>query len=152
MQLIYTGNTSLDRNLNILQTLATLARDLHPVANCRIMAAIYYKNKLISYGCNQMKSHPFQAQFSKNEEAIYWHAETNAVYNALRVCDENDLKRMTLYVARTRHPEDGSRNQWIWGNSRPCEGCMSCLDKYKIKQIVYTLDDIGEYGVINAKI
>ena len=97
-----------------------------------------------------MKSHPFQAQFSKNEEAIYWHAETNAVYNALRVCDVDDLKRMTLYVARTRHPEDGGRNQWIWGNSRPCEGCMSCLDKFKIKQTIYTLDGTGEYGVING--
>ena len=99
-----------------------------------------------------MKSHPFQAQWAKNDDAIYWHAETHAIWNALRICDGDDLKKMTLYVSRARRPEDGNLKNWIWGNSRPCEGCMSCLTKYNIKRVVYTLDDIGEYGVINGNI
>ena len=97
-----------------------------------------------------MKSHPFQAHWAKNDDAIFWHAETHAIWNALRICDEDDLRKMTLYVSRARRPENGNSKQWIWGNSRPCEGCMSCLTKYNIKQVVYTLDDIGEYGVING--
>jgi len=138
-----------DRNITILSNLATLARDIDPVASSRIFAAIYYKNKPISYGWNHMKSHPFQAQYSKNDESIYWHAETHAIYNALRVCDENDLKKMTLYVARTRHPENGNTDHWIWGNSKPCVGCMECIHKYRIKKIIYTQDEIKSYGVIN---
>ena len=139
-----------DRNVSILSDLAVLARDIVPVASSRIFAAVYSKNRVISYGWNQMKSHPFQAQWSKNDDAIFWHAETHAIYNALRVYDEDELRKMTLYVSRARRPEDGNLKNWIWGNSRPCEGCMSCLTKYNIKRVVYTLDDIGEYGVING--
>ena len=98
-----------------------------------------------------MKSHPFQAQWSKNDDAIFWHAETHAIYNALRVCDEDELRKMTLYIARSRRPEDAKTDKWTWGNCRPCEGCISCVYKYNIKRVVYTLDDIGEYGVLNAK-
>ena len=139
-----------DRNISVLTNLAMMARDIDPVASSRIFASVYYKNKPISYGYNHMKSHPFQAQWAKNDEAIYWHAETHAVYNALRVCDEDDLKKMTIYISRSRRPEDGSLKNWIWGNSHPCEGCMSCLTKYGIKQVVYTLDNIGEYEVIDG--
>ena len=139
-----------DRNISTLNQLAAMARDLSPVASSRIFASLYYKNKPISYGYNHMKSHPFQAHWAKNDDAIYWHAETHAIWNALRICDEDDLKKMTLYVSRARRPEDGNLKNWIWGNSRPCEGCMSCLTKYNIKRVVYTLDDIGEYGVIDG--
>jgi hypothetical protein len=52
-----------------------------------------------------------------------------------------------LYVARAKHTES---LEWTWGNSKPCTGCMSCLYKYEVKRIVYSMDEIGHYGVINA--
>lgn len=121
-----------------------LARDISPVASSRIFAAIYYKNKPVSYGWNHLKTHPFQAQFSKNKESIYWHAETNAIFNALRVVRDEDLRKMTLYVARSKHLE----NLWSWGNSKPCSGCMLCSYTYKISKIVYTKDYRENYGII----
>ena len=85
--------------------------------------------------------------------------ETNAIFNALKLAGEtpastsrrywefSDLNKMTLYVARAKHTES---LEWTWGNSKPCTGCMSCLYKYDIRRIVYSMDEIGHYGVINA--
>ena len=33
----------------------------------RHVAAIVYKNKIVSFGTSHMKSHPFQARYSKND-------------------------------------------------------------------------------------
>jgi tRNA(Arg) A34 adenosine deaminase TadA len=141
-----------DRDTKHLHNLFMIARDIEPMGSSRMAASLVYKNRVMFYGLNQDKTHPFQAQYAKNEEAIYWHAETKAIHNALRMVDENDLKKMTLYVSRAKHP-DGSNNlsnKWVWGNSKPCSGCMSCLYKYEVKRIVYSMDEIGHYGVING--
>ena len=162
MQYTIIGNSILitDRDTKQLHNLFMIARDLYPKGSSRVAASLVYKNRVYVYGFNQDKTHPFQAQYAKNEEAIYWHAETNAIYNALKSTgmvpatsrnfwEYSDLNKMTLYVARAKH-YDGENAEWTWGNSKPCSGCMSCLYKYDIKRIVYSMDEIGHYGVINA--
>ena len=37
---------------------------------------------------------------------------------------------------------------WTWGNSKPCQGCSKCIDKYNIKRVVYTTNETNHYGVI----
>jgi len=148
-----------DRDTKQIHNLYMIARDLEPKGSSRVAASLVYKNRVYAYGFNQDKSHPFQAAHAKNEEAIYWHAETNAIFNALKLAGEapgsisrkywefSDLNKMTLYVARAKHTES---LEWTWGNSKPCTGCMSCLYKYDIRRIVYSMDEIGHYGVING--
>jgi tRNA(Arg) A34 adenosine deaminase TadA len=135
------------REMKILDALFTLARDNDPVGNSRLAAAVVYKGRVISYGFNRDKTHPFQAQYSKNEEAIYWHAETNAIHNALKIVEPTGLHKMTLYVARAKYMMPNS-DKWTWGNSRPCSGCMACAANYKMHRIVYTQNEYGNYGVI----
>ena len=142
-----------DRDLKFLNNLFIIARDLDATGGSRLAASLVYKNKIISYGMNMNKSHTFQANHAKNDEAIYWHAETNAVYNGLKAVGSDldptkkELAGMTLYVARAKRPSSNSE-EWIWGNSKPCSGCMSCIYKYGIKRIVYSMDETGHYGVI----
>ena len=136
----------MDKHSKILNNLFLMARDNDPVGSSRLAAAIVLKNRVIAYGFNQAKTHPFQAQHAKNDDAIFWHAETNVIHNALKQVSEDDLKKATLYVARAKHPEN--KDGWIWGNSKPCCGCSDCINKHKIKRVIYTMDDIGHYGVI----
>ncbi len=107
----------------------------------RHVAAIVYKNKIVSFGTSHMKSHPFQAKYSKNDEAIFWHAETNAIYNALKITDVDTLKKCSLYVCRVKKDDDKSM---LFGLSKPCAGCQECILDHKIPTLIYTLD--GKFG------
>ena len=121
-----------------LQTLHTLAQAVEPVANQRIAACIVFKGKLVSFGVNQHKSHPFQKRFACNEHKIYLHAETAAVLNAMKHLDAGQLRRSTLYVARVKRPYSGSTD-WVSGLAKPCAGCQHCLDAFGITNIVYSI-------------
>ncbi len=136
----------IDRHTRLLSNLITIARDNEPAGSHRLVSCIVLKNKVIAYGFNQLKTHPFQSQFAKNPDAIFWHSETNAIFNALKVISENDLRKTTLYVARIK--STGPVGDITWGKSIPCEGCMSCLNRYKIKKVIYTLEGINHYGTM----
>ncbi|NDB61641.1 hypothetical protein EB001_24855, partial [bacterium] len=68
-------------NEGILHTLAKIA-EANDDSNIRFAAAVVYRNKIVSVGYNRRKSHPFQAKFAKNPEAIFLHAEVHAIKNA----------------------------------------------------------------------
>ena len=51
--------------INILNSLGKIARDVSFFPNVRIVAALYKRNKLISLGCNQNKTHPMQLEFNR---------------------------------------------------------------------------------------
>jgi hypothetical protein len=106
----------------------------------RLAACLVYKNNIISYGINQMKSHPFQARFSRNSESIYLHAETDCIKNALRIIDINEISKSTLYICRIKYC-DTSKKQLIWGLSKPCNGCAKAIATFNIKNVVYTCDN-----------
>ncbi len=109
----------------------------------RLASCIVYKNEIISIGVNQLKSHPFQARFSKNVESIFLHSETDAIKNALKIISISELAKSTLYVCRVKYC-DTKRRQMAWGLSKPCIGCQRAISTFNIKKVVYTCDE-GDY-------
>lgn len=131
-----------DRHQRYMKILAKIAEAQEPVARMRLTAALVYKNEIISVGCNQMKTHPFQMKFAKNKESIYLHAEVNCVRNALRSVSMDVISRCTMYVYRAKHPGQDS-SVFIPGLSKPCEGCQRCIAEFGIKRVAYSLDNEG---------
>lgn len=126
------------KHRKILNDLFIMARDYeNNTFRSKHASAIYIKNKLICYGFNEPKTHPFQSQFCKNEESLFWHSETRAIHNALRYVSKEDLVNATIYIARAKFDYEGNS---MFGMSKPCEGCMKAIKTYGIKNIIYTND------------
>ena len=111
------------------------------VLRTRIAACVVYKNEIVSVGINQLKSHPFQAKFSRHEESIFLHAETDAIKNALKHIDVEQLSKSTLYVCRVKYDEHKSKKVQMRGMCKPCEGCQRAIATFNINKVVYTCDD-----------
>ena len=129
------------KNEKIFRLLEDAIENLERVANARIAAAVVYRGCIVSLETNQFKSHPFQALYSRNEESVYWHAETNAIHSALRKLSNKQLSQSALYVCRL----DQSHNRCL---AKPCEGCMKAIHRYKIKRLFYTTSQEIEYDMI----
>jgi len=114
-----------------------LAIAVEPIASSKISAVLTVKSNVISIGHNERRTHPFQAKFSKNPDAIYLHAETSAICNALKVISEEELQRATLYVHRVKRP-DNDKTKWINGLACPCAGCQRAIVTFGIKKVVYS--------------
>jgi len=121
------------------KTLGLIARDLPRVFRAQISAGIVYKNEFISFGSNQLKTHPFQQKFSKHEDAIYLHAETDAIKNALKVLTQEQLARSTLYICRLKQISSEDERK-VWGLAKPCPGCQRAIATFGIKDVYYTTD------------
>lgn len=104
----------------------------------KLAACLTIRDTPIAWGFNSMKSHPFQAQFAKNDQSIYWHAETNCIHNALKRFRVEELKNSTLYVVRAKKAED--RKTWVRGLAQPCPGCMMAITQHGISKVVFTTD------------
>lgn len=124
-----------ERYFTILEKLA-LSISYQSQHRARIASCIVYKNDIISFGINQMKSHPFQARFSRNVESIYLHSETNAINNALKIITTDELSKSSLYICRVKY--DGKNI--VWGISKPCIGCMRAIAAFDIKKVFYTCE------------
>lgn len=122
--------------MNILQTLAETVPSHY---RGRLAAALVYKNEIISFGMNQMKSHPFQSKFSSNVESIYLHAETDAIRLALKKYDAEIVSKSKLYVCRVKYA-DTNHTKIIRGLARPCEGCQRAIATFNIKHVCYSTD------------
>jgi len=124
---------------------ATLVKNLKTLAlsgghpKVWVSSALVYRNKIISYGTNQMKTHPYQHKYGKNNQCVYWHAETLAIYNADKKLNFDKFKKSVLYVARIKY-NGTEKNQFVSGLAKPCDGCMRCIEEYGIKSVIYTLD------------
>ena len=133
-------------NEGILHTLAKIA-EANDDSNIRFAAAVVYRNKIVSIGYNRNKSHPFQAKYAKNPEAIYLHAEVHAIKNALRELSVEELKNTELYISRVKKPAAGDKH-FVWGLSKPCAGCARAIAEFGIKRTIYTCDEVGNYEVL----
>ena len=129
-------------NKGILHTLAKVAA-ANP-SHEKFAAAVVYRNRIISVGMNSMKSHPLQAKYSKNEHAIFLHAEVAAIKNALREMDVDDLSKCELYIARVKKEKPFTK-KFVWGLSKPCAGCERAIAEFGLKRTIYTCDD-GDYN------
>lgn len=143
-------NSSGAKHIRYLNILSKLAADIPNPAkrNSRVAACIVYKNDVVSLGVSERKSHPFQAKYGKNEEAIYLHAETSAIRNALKYISMNELEKSTLYVCRIKY-EDTFKRKLVFGLSKPCTGCARCISTFGIRNVVYSIDGNG-YVLLNG--
>ena len=129
---------------SILNILDKLAESIEPTSSARLAAAVVYKNDIISFGTNKMKSHPFQRRFAKHEAAMYLHAETLAIKNALRHLSLKELSKSILYISRIKWKDSESEpvpNKLIRGMAKPCSGCMRCITTFGISRVCYTTDN-----------
>ena len=122
----------MDRKEFFLGTLVELVkrRDEYP-GNHRVGALIVHKNKSIAIGYNQHKTHPLQKKYASNPESVFLHAEIDVLSRAMRVLTMKQLSKSTMYIARVK--KDGSR-----GFAKPCKGCATAIDSFKLKKVVYT--------------
>ena len=127
------------RDKKNIELLARLAETVEPVRKARLAASIVISNDVVSFGINQLKSHPLQSRFGKNEDSIYLHAEIDAIKNALRHINVEDLEKATLYITRVKFDSWEKRNL-IYGLAKPCSGCQRAILTFGISRVVYTLD------------
>jgi tRNA(Arg) A34 adenosine deaminase TadA len=124
----------------IVDTLFMLASDHEATGNAKIVAAVVYKNQIISYGFNQLKSHPFIIPYQKNEDAIYLHAETDAIKNALKRITVDQLSKCDLFIIRAKQKSSTS-NKIVYGIAKPCDGCAKCISTFGLKKVYYSTNE-----------
>lgn len=127
-------------NLKVIEQLKPISfTSTHP--KVWISSAIVFRNKVISFGVNQMKSHPFQKRYSRNSEAIFFHAETSAIHIAEKRMDFNKFESSEIYIYRSKY-YSSDKEKFVSGLAFPCEGCLRCIKEYGISKIIYSLDHI----------
>lgn len=111
-----------------------------------LISALQHRGNIISYGYNQTKSHPFQRTFAPNPHAIFFHAETACIHNALR-SNFTKFDKATLYVVRLKYTSS-DKTTLVEAMARPCTGCLACAKHYGVGQIVYTTEETSTYGLV----
>ena len=123
-------------NTPIFNETFKLAQSVEPVRGARIAAAVVRKGKVVSFGYNHKKSHPFQAKFCKNNHAVFFHAEVHAIKNALNSVNVDDLSKCDLYIVRAKRNKENKK--WLTGLSKPCSGCQKCIDLFDLNSVYYS--------------
>lgn len=136
------------RDMRYIDTAMAHAASSERVAAARVSAVLVIKNRVIAFGTNSRKSHPFQAAYGKNKEAIYLHAETDCIKNALKKVSVEDLRKATMYVARTKKANSRPNAPDMWGMSKSCSGCTRAIAEYELKRVVYTTNEFGVCEVL----
>ena len=114
----------------------------------KLAAALVNKRTIISIGLNEMRTHPLQGKFRKNNDALFLHAEIAAIANALNHIPKEKLRDSTLYIYRVKRKSSFNRQDWIDGLAFPCEGCMSAIVSFAIRRVVYSTDEHNKYREI----
>jgi tRNA(Arg) A34 adenosine deaminase TadA len=131
-----------DCDKSIMDNLFKLAEASPNDTRAQLAACVVYKKEIISYGFNRKKSHPFQAKFGINSDAIFLHAETDAIKNAIRKIGVDKMAKATLYVARVKKPYPRAKTM-VGGLAKPCQGCAKAISTYAIRRVVWSVDDGG---------
>lgn len=128
-------------HLKYVRFLREIAEENEPVDSSRMAAGLLMKNNLFVMGKNSYRTDPWAVRFQKNPEANTLHAEIDTIKRAVNHHrgDRNALVGSVLYICRVKRPGPHSNN-FIWGLSKPCIGCMDAIELFGIKRVVYTLD------------
>lgn len=126
----------------VIDMLVKLAGSAPKVGRASIAACVMERGHVVSWGFNQKKSHPFQARFGRNDDAIYLHAETDAIKNAIKALGTEDLSRCTLFVGRSKRVSPFTRKT-VYGMAKPCYGCAKAVATFNIKRAVWSMDEEG---------
>lgn len=135
------------RDFHYMEVVMTNAVSTEKVV-ARLSSMIVIKNRPISFGVNQRKTHPFQAKYGRNDDAIFLHSEIAAIKNALNQVPARELKNATLYIARAKKANSLPNSKDIQGMAKPCEGCLKCITYFGIRKVVYTTDTQGKYDIL----
>ena len=126
---------------------AKIAEKVSQFGGARVAAIVVSrKNIIIGKGYNHSKSNPFAAKYGKNPSAIFFHAETHAIYKSLKN-DPDSLNGSTIYICRLK--KDKPMGKTKWGMAKPCSGCMQAISEFGIKRIVYSMNGDYEYNVLH---
>lgn len=128
-----------EKHSDILDTLKLMAADNDNDVRARLAACIVYKGKIVSFGHNRRKSHPFQIMYGKNKDSIFLHAEIDAIYKATKRLSTYELGKSSLYVARVKFESSVSKN-FVVGLAQPCIGCARCIANFGLKKVIYTTE------------
>jgi len=140
----------LSRDYKFMEFVRRLAIDNKGVNNrFKLAAALVIKRDVISIGTNQLRTHPLQKQYGKNEKAIFLHAEICAIVNSLNHIEKDELKKATLYVYRVKKEQPFS-SDWCDGEARPCVGCQSAISAFGIPRVIYSTNKNNVYEELFA--
>ena len=102
-----------------------------------IGCVVVYGHRIISSGCNIMKTHPVQKELNKErfdgDTNHFLHAETSAL---LPLINRKDINWKDVQVYIYREWKDGTK-----AISKPCPGCRKLIKSLGIKKINYTTDN-----------
>ena len=124
-----------DNDLRYLHIAENIAKN-SDYKRIHIGAILVNKNKVISTGFNQNKTHPIQKIYNnrylnyKKIKGDKLHAEVDVLLKL----NKKDCNGSTMYIFRR-----GNDN--IYRLSKPCKACMQCILDYGIKRIVYTIEN-----------
>lgn len=130
-----------NKQKKIVDNLFMLASDHEATANAKIVAALVYKNQIISYGFNRRKTHPFIIPYQKNEDAIYLHAETDAIKNALKRISVDQLTKCDLFIIRSKQKSSIKKGGICFGMAKPCDGCTKCIATFGLRNVYYSTNE-----------
>ncbi len=134
----------------LIESLFTIATELNTKElgiRTRMVAAVLRRGKVISIGHNSKKSHPMQSKFSKNQHAIYLHAEIDAIKNAIRSVGVDNISGVDIVIVRAK--TDNINKVFTHGNSKPCSGCMRAIAHFDLNEIWF--HENGSFEVISNK-
>lgn len=132
-------NRQHSKDAEVIDTLLCMAADNLNDTRAKLAACVVHKGRIVSFGLNRMKSHPFQLQYGKNRHSWFLHAEIDAIYRATKRLSTHELSKSTLYVARVKF-ENVLPRRMTPGLARPCVGCARCIVNFDLKRVVYTTD------------
>ena len=102
-----------------------------------IGCVVVYGHRIISSGCNIMKTHPLQKELNKErfdgDTNHFLHAETSAL---LPLINRKDINWKDVQVYIYREWKDGTK-----AISKPWPGCRKLIKSLGIKKINYTTDN-----------
>lgn len=132
----------------ILDHLHEIAIAVPKIGAGKLAAAVVYKGEIACIGVNQLKTHPLQSKYTKNPLRDSLHAEIAAIVRYSRIANEDDFRKASIFVARTKRVGQGGK--WGYGLARPCAGCFSCIQAFGFKEIWYT-EDGPNFGHIRLR-
>lgn len=138
----------MSKHLKIMDNLFKLAIAVEPVGNAKIASALVYKGDIVSYGICKNKTHPMQARYNCNPDAVYLHAENDCIINSKRFINKNELSKSTLYVMRAKRTYP--KSNFVYGLAKPCKGCMMAIEANNIRKIIYS-DNDNNFRIMDRK-
>jgi len=117
------------------------------VQRCKHFSFIFYKNKLLSIGSNNYKTHPFNLKFNyvnRQKNKISSFVGTHSEMKAFLKLRKKNCEGLTLINTRI------NRNNEI-DYSKPCRGCCDMIKSLNFKE-VYFSNKKGSFDFLKMEI